>query len=76
MLIIIATIVFEAMGFFYHLCLRWSIQEARTILTDADIKRGYKTREMDELRKDYLREKGYSIEEMWECIHGINLKTT
>ena len=22
---------------------------------------------MDELRKDYNREKGYSIEEMWEC---------
>ena len=22
---------------------------------------------MDELRKDYIREKGYSIEEMWGC---------
>ena len=37
-------------------------QDARPSLTDNDIKRGTKKREMDELRKDYIREKGYSIE--------------
>ena len=26
-----------------------------------------KKRELDELRKEYIREKGYSVEEMWEC---------
>ena len=24
--------------------------------------------ELDELRNNYIRDKGYSIEEMWECI--------
>ena len=56
--------VFEAMGCHFHFC---SCQETRPSLTDDDIKRGTKKREMDELRKDYIREKGYSIEEMWEC---------
>ena len=53
--------VFEAMGCFFHFC---PCQEARPCLTDDDIKRGTKKREMDDLRKDYIREKGYSIEEM------------
>ena len=56
--------VFEAMGCYFHFC---PCQEARPCLTDDDIKRGTKKREMDDLRKDYIREKGYSIEEMWEC---------
>ena len=56
--------VFEAMGCYFHFC---PCQEARPSLTDDDIKRGTKKREMDDLRKDYIREKGYSIEEMWEC---------
>ena len=42
-------------------------QEARPSLIDDDIKRGTQKREMDELRKDYIREKGYPVEEMWEC---------
>ena len=56
--------VFEAMGYYFHFC---PCQKARSSLTDDDIKRGTKKKEMDELRKDYIREKGYSIEEMWEC---------
>ena len=64
MLMIFATIcktVFEAMGCYFQFC---PCQEARPILTDADIKRGTKKSEMKELRKDYIREKGYSTEEL------------
>ena len=46
--------VFEAMGCYFHFC---PCQEARPSLTDNDIKRGTRKREMDELRKDYIREK-------------------
>ena len=56
--------VFEAMVCYFHFC---PCQEARPSLTADDIKRGTKKREIDELRKEYIREKGYSIEEMWEC---------
>ena len=52
------------MGCYLHFC---PCQEARPSLFDDDIKRGTKKRELDELRKDYIREKGYYIEEMWEC---------
>ena len=52
------------MGCYFHFC---PCQEARRSLTDDDIKRGIKKRELDELRKDYIREKGYSVEEKWEC---------
>ena len=56
--------VFEAMGCYFQFC---PCQEARPSLIDDDIKRGTKKKEMDELRKDYIREKGDTIEEMWEC---------
>ena len=56
--------VFEAMGSYYHFC---SCQEARPSLTDQDIERGNKKREMDDLRREYIKEKGYKVEEMWEC---------
>ena len=56
--------VFEAMGCYFLVC---PCQEARSSLTDNDIKRATKKREMDEFRKDYLREKGYSREQIWEC---------
>ena len=49
------------MGFYFRFC---PCQEERPSLTDDYIKRGTKKREMDELRKDKIREKGYSIEEM------------
>ena len=56
--------VFEAMGCYYHLC---SYQEARPSLTDQDIELGKKKREMDDIRRDYTKEKGYKVEEMWDC---------
>ena len=46
--------VFEAMGCYFHFC---PCQEARPRLTDDNIKQETKKREMDELRKDYVREK-------------------
>ena len=56
--------VFEAMGCYYHFC---SCQETRPSLSDEDIERGNKRREMVDLRREYIREKGYKVEEMWEC---------
>ena len=52
------------MGCYFHFC---PCQEARPSLNDDDINCGTNKIEMDELRKDHIREKGYSIEEMWEC---------
>ena len=56
--------VFEAMGCYYHNC---PCQEARPSLTDADIERGVKKRQQDEMLRDYIQQKGYEIVEMWEC---------
>ena len=56
--------VFEAMGCYYHYC---PCQEARPSLTDTDIERGVKKRQQDEMRRDYIQQKGYEIVEMWEC---------
>ena len=56
--------VFEAMGCYYHYC---PCQEARPSLTEEEIQRGTKKREMDELRRHYLMEKGYTVMEMYEC---------
>ena len=60
------------MGCYYHFC---SSQEARPSLTDQDIKRGNKKREMDDMRREYIKEKGYKVEEMWECDLWENFKT-
>ena len=56
--------VFEAMGCYYHYC---PCQEARPSLTDTNIERGVKKRQQDEMRRDYIQQKGYQIVEMWEC---------
>ena len=56
--------VFEAMGCYYHYC---SCQEARPSLTDSDIERGMMKRQQDEMRRDYIQQKGYEIVKMWEC---------
>ena len=61
---VIATFVYVALGCYFHFC---PCQEATPSLTDDDIKRRAMKREMNELRKDYIREKGYSFEEMGEC---------
>ena len=56
--------VSEAMGCYYHYC---PCQEARPSLTDSDIESGIKKRQQDEMRRDYVQQKGYHIDEMWEC---------
>ena len=52
------------MGCFYHYCL---CQEARPSLTDTDIERRVKKRQQDEMRRDFIQQKGYQIVEMLEC---------
>ena len=52
------------MGCYYHYC---PCQEARPSLTDTDIVRGVKKRQQDEIRRDYIQQKGYQIVEMWDC---------
>ena len=63
--------VFEAMGCYYHYC---PCQEARPSLTDADIQRGMKKRQQDEMRRDYVQQKGYQIVEKWEYECGVSIK--
>ena len=52
------------MGCFYHYR---PCQEARAFLTEDDIERGNKEREMDQMRKQYMEEKGYNVVKVWEC---------
>ena len=52
------------MGSYYHYC---PGQEALPFLTDTDIERGVKKRQQDEMRTDYIQQKGFHIVEMWEC---------
>ena len=52
------------MGCYYHY---WPCQEARPSLTDSDTERGMKKRQQDEMRRDYIQQKGYEIVQMWEC---------
>ena len=56
--------VFEAMGCFCHFC---PCRELRSSLTEEDIKRGSRRRELDELRRSYIQEKGFTVIEMWKC---------
>ena len=56
--------VFEAMGCFFRYC---QCQEARSSLTEEEIQRSIKFRELDELRNQYIQEKGYSVIEMYKC---------
>ena len=65
--------VFEAMGRFYHFC---PCQELRPSLTEEDIQRGSKKRELDELIRHYIQEKGFEVIEMWECEWWKLYKTT
>ena len=55
----------------YYLC-----QETRPSLTEEDMERGNKKREMDQLRKHYIKEKGYNVVEMWEGEWWNLYKTT
>ena len=65
--------MFEAIGCFYHYC---PCQETRPSVTEENIKRGNKKREMDQMRKQYIIEKGYNVVEMWECEWWNLYKTT
>ena len=65
--------VFEAMGCFYHFC---PGQELHTSLTEEAIKRGSEKRELDESRRGYMQENGFTVIEMWECECWILYKTT
>ena len=65
--------VFEAMGCFYHFC---PCQELRPSLTEEDIQRASKKRELDALRRHYIQEKGFKVIEMWECEWWRLYKTT
>ena len=56
--------VFETMACFYHFCL---CQKPRLSLTEEDIQRGSKKRELDALRRHYRQEKGFKDIKMWEC---------
>ena len=64
--------VFEAMGCYYHFC---SCQEAYPSLTDPKIEPGNKRREMDDMRREYIKEKGYKVEEIRECEWWESFKT-
>ena len=55
--------VIEAIGCFYHFC---TCQQLRPSLTEEDIKRGSRKRELDELRRDYIQEKSFTVIELWE----------
>ena len=65
--------VFEAMGCFYPYC---PCHEARPSVIADDIKRGNKKKEMDQMRKQYIKEKGCNLFEMWECDWWNLYKTT
>ena len=56
--------VFEAVGCYLHYC---PCQDARPSLTDNEIMRRIKKREQDQMRKEYIQQKGFKIIEMWEC---------
>ena len=49
---------------YHHFCF---CQELRPSLTEQNIERGNKKREMDDMRREYIKEKEYKVEELWEC---------
>ena len=55
--------VFEAMGSYYKFC---SCQDSCPSLTDQDFEQGNEKIEMVDMRRQYLNEKSYKIEETWE----------
>ena len=60
------------MGCYYRYC---PCQEAPPSLTDTEIEKGVKKRQQNEMRRDYIQQKGYQIVEMWECEWRILYKT-
>ena len=66
-------IVFGAMCCFYHFC---PCQELRPSLTEEDIKHGSRRKELDDLRRGYIQEKGFTVIEMCKCEWWRLYKTT
>ena len=64
--------VLEAMGCYYHFC---PCQDARPCLTEEEIQRCIRKRELDELRKQCIQEKDYNVIEMYECDWWKKYKT-
>ena len=56
--------VFEAINCLYHFC---PCRQLRLSLTEEEIQRASKKRELDALRRHYIKEKGFKVIEMWEC---------
>ena len=65
--------VFDTMGCFYHF---FPCQELRPPLTEEDIKRGSRKRELDELRRSFIQEENFTVIEMWEGEWWRLYKTT
>ena len=63
---------FEATSCCYHYC---PFEDAPPSLTEAEKKRGFKKRELDELRKQYIQEKGGNVTEMYKCDWWKKYKT-
>ena len=63
--------MFEAMGCYVHFC---ACQEVRACMSEDETLRGLKKRKYDELRRNYLRNKGYKVVEIWECNRWETLK--
>ena len=59
------------MGCYYHF---WSFQETRPSLSEQNIERGNKKREMDELRREYIKEKGNIFKKCGSVSDGSILK--
>ena len=59
--------VLEAMGCFYQF---GPCQELRPSLTEEDIERCSRKRELDQLRLDYIQEKNFIVIEMWNVSAG------
>ena len=53
--------VFQARGCFYLYC---PCQKARPALTEEEVQRGIKRRKRNEMRKQYIEDKGYTVVEM------------
>ena len=56
--------VFEATGRYYQY---FPCQRARLFLTEEEFERGIRKRELDDLRKQYVKVKGYNVIEMYNC---------
>ena len=65
--------VFGAMGCFYHFC---PCQELRPSLTEEDIQRGSKKRDLEALRRRCIQDKCFKVIDLWECECWRLYKTT